>query len=262
MFLASCQIIPKQTNEVLSRAEQAVQVAGEREWEKSRVLTAATIDTLESAPEELQSPFSNIALEFSKQNQTLIGPPIRKMDVQPFIARELSGVERDAEENRREFKRIAEEIATLREEKRRLEEELALIKSGLVQKGLEYEREKRENWFSNFRKNMFSGFRIIIIVAVLILLGPLLLPLFGQVLAMIVGSIPSIAGFIGVVGKNTFDSVVLGVENVRSGLKKDPPNKTYSSKEVLEIINTELGIKTDKCDKKIIERRKEALNLV
>ncbi|MDB6053753.1 MAG: hypothetical protein JWN25_1276 [Verrucomicrobiales bacterium] len=87
------------------------------------------------------------------------------------------------------------------------------------------------------------------------ILFPALIPLAGSLVGWLVGRAPGLAGWFGVVGKKAFDSVVTGVGKARSEFKKS------EKPESLELLNTELAKATDRADRKIIDARREALNV-
>ena len=220
--------------------------------EESRALTTGALDALALAP---SNPPTDLALEFLRHDQQIEGVPIIRIDVEGILA---TNRQARAELAARYY--VQEEELIRRDE---LKRKLAETNEELVAMGRLYEAEKNRSIVRRIWMWSIGTFGIAGMIAIG-LLCPALIPLFGSLLSSVVAVVPKLASAFGVVGKKAFDGVVQGVENVRHSLKKDEENdgrRTYSSKEVLKILGTEIEKATDANHRQLIRARKDAMRI-
>jgi len=101
----------------------------------------------------------------------------------------------------------------------------------------------------------------------LVVFCPAVIPVLGAIASFLISKIPSLTNLLGLVGKSAFDAAVKGVGNARKRLKisaEESPQRTYSAKEVLSILDGELKDATEVGDanfKRLIEARRQRLNV-
>ncbi len=197
---------------------------------------------------------NSITSEFLRRNQNLIGLPI--IDQTKVVSNLLSTNQnvRQAEEKKQGIKENEE--TNWRAKTQELESKLQAM-------GEKYEAERNKSIIH--RIWVWGGWTLVLgsIVALMVFFPPLI-PVFTMIVGKVISAIPSLAHVLGVVGKKTVESTIHGIGNVRSEFKKQKefaPNKTYTPDEVLDMLDTQLKIATDKDDKKIIESFRSKLNV-
>jgi len=101
----------------------------------------------------------------------------------------------------------------------------------------------------------------------LVVFCPAVLPVMGGLASFLISKIPALTNLLGFVGKSAFDATVKGVGNARKWLKLSAevnPQRTYSAKEVLDVLDGELKNATEVGDanfRRLIEARRQRLNV-
>jgi hypothetical protein len=227
----------------------------ERLVEESKALTTGALDALSFAPTNKPT---NLAKKFLQRDQQIEGVPADRIDVAGILATNKIAIE--------SLERRMEMQQEWLQERVKLEVELSQANARLLELGRLYEQEKAKSTWKRIRTWTMSTFGIGGLVA-LIIFVPAALPLLGAVASFLVSKIPSITNFIGLVGSSAFDAAVKGVGNARKRLKisaEESPEKTYSAKDVLEILDGELKDATEVGDanfRRLIEARRQKLNV-
>jgi hypothetical protein len=225
------------------RAERKVDANRAALDEESRALTTAVVDVLSRA--ETNCFPAQIALELAKQDQSIEGIPALRIDADALLARDASAWEELRERERYQRKLLRDRVD--------LENRLRAAEAQLIELGGRYEAEHNASVVKRFWRWLLATFGIGGIVA-LCVFCPAVIPIVGRVASWVVGKVPSLAGYFGVVSKNAFDAVVRGVGEVRSKLKETHP-------EVLTTLNTELHKSTDAEHRDLIDARRTILNV-
>lgn len=227
----------------------AAKVFNERRVEESRALTKATSDSLAAQPTDRRDKYTMLAYDMSKQNELVIGSPTNPINVGPLLSTN------DTEK--------AEAVALLRErfeEQQKLIGQIRELEVKLQDMGTKYETERNRSIVRRIWTWALSVFGVGGLVA-LCIFCPAVLPIIGTIISWLVGKIPSLVSWFGVVGKGAFDSVVKGVGEFRDVLKKAPDDRRYTASEVQAMLDNHLKTETDKADKVLINSRREALNV-
>lgn len=230
--------------------------------EKSKVATTGAHDAIRLAP---VNPPTKLAGRLIERSETIQGLPVARLDVPGILA-----------SNKQAVAELTREMTTgLELIKHRPELGLAQEEANesLMEKGRLYEREKNRNIIKRVWRWAIGTFGIGGLIA-LMFFFPFLIPIFGKLVAWLVGMFPKIAGFVGVVGKKSFDSVVVGVQKVRDKVDKDKAGgisseqaqaamdsgePIYTASQVKQLLSGALSTSTDRPDKALIETRKYAL---
>lgn len=197
---------------------------------------------------------NSISSEFLRRNLNLMGLPI--IDQSQTVANLLSTnrAVRVAEEIKQDFKESQE--AKWRQREKELTEQLTAM-------GQKYEEERNKTIIS--RIWTWGGWTLVLggLVALFVFV-PVSVPIVARLLGSLIGLFPSLAHGIGVVGKKTAENTFKGIGEIRAQLKtyqELTPDKTYSVREVLELIDTNMKIALDKDDKKVIDSFREKLRV-
>ena len=220
----------------LAKAEGQLKEAQSLVVEKQRQYTTATVDAL-TAP---GSPTTNanviVATEYAKGAQSLSGMPSERLDVTTAIEQVRKEVEAigetttnlQADVNKMwitltngavgDMRKDIADASVLLKKVEVLEAKVQDAEDALVSKAAYEEKQGVKRFWQK------TGFwtKIGIIVGGLIALCvfvPTVIPILGSVIGWLIGKIPSLVSFVGVVGKNTFDAVVEGVGNAKKAVK-------------------------------------------
>lgn len=221
--------------------------------EKSRQYTKAIRDIAANAVSETGgTAHENVILSLSEQDLRIEGLPIESLNIDVLLS--------IWKEDRKKFESLInqqeKELTTLLQERNDLKIETDSLKRDL-------EAEQKKGWFSKFI-SWITGFGItgIVIAIIGLILAPqIFLPLLSALIGWVISFAPQLINFIGLIGKKTFDNVVVAVEEIRTKVKLAPEDKRYTKKEVQDLINETLRASLNDEEKKIIEQRKRTLRL-
>jgi len=252
--LCGC-VLTKPASSKQAAKEIKLEKVEEKLSEESKALTTGALDALLFAPTNKPT---DLAKKFLQRDQQIEGMPAERIDVAGILA--TNKVAMEALERRMELQQewIQERV--------KIEIELNQANARLLELGRLYEQEKAKSAWKRIWAWTMSTFGIGGIVA-LVVLCPAALPLLGAVASFLVSKIPSLTNLIGLVGKSAFDAAVQGVGNARKRLKisaEENPEKTYSAKDVLAILDGELKDATEVGDanfKRLIQARRQKLNV-
>jgi hypothetical protein len=178
--------------------------------EESRVLTTAVVEALQTQPATNHDTHAAVALRLARQDQRLEGLPEQPLDVAPLVA-EASVTNPPA----------APPPATAALEARFATQDRLLgrerrLEARLEDFGRQYEATRNERIRTWTRRLGLGGLGIGGLVA-LIVFVPAAAPILGHLLGWVVGKVPRVAGWLGVVSVKAFDSLVDGVERFKAG---------------------------------------------
>lgn len=209
--------------------------------EESRALTTAVVDVLSRA--ETNCFAAQVALELAKQDQVIEGVPTERI-----LSAELLADKSRASEELREREQYQRRLLRERVD---LTERLRAAEARLIEFGRRYEAEQNGNVVKRFWRWLVGTSGIGGIVA-LCVFCPAAIPLIGRMAAWVVGKIPSLAGYAGVVSKDAFDAVVKGVGEFRRAHDETAEKKR---------LDGELLKATDREHRGLIERRRQVLGV-
>lgn len=238
LLLCSCSYFGKKETKV----QKSIALSNDKITEESKALTTGVVDALSVAP---TNPPTNLALTLAKHDQQLEGLPTQRIDVSSILALNQEAI-------KALDKRLGYQETLLRE-KDALQAKLEAQQAKLVEMGKLYEEEKNRNIVKRIWRWGLSTLGLGGIIA-LCVLCPAVVPIIGRIFGWLVSKVPKLAGMLGVVSKNAFDSVVKGVGEIRKAVKSTNPD-------VSQLIDTELSKATDKSDKVLIEKRREVLKV-
>lgn len=238
-LLCGCTAVKKRFNRLVN---QQSRLQAEL-TEESRTLTTAVVDTLSIAP---TNPATSLALDLARQDQTIEGAPIDRIDVKALLAGEAQATNHLAARFDRERNLLAQN--------KQVQEQLRQAETRLIEMGHLYEKERNRGIVKRIWHWGISTLGIGGVIA-LCVLCPTAIPLLGAVLGWVVKMFPKLYGFIGVVSKSTFDNVIIGFEEAKRKLKEE--------REVgaLATFKSELQKSTDRSDKAVIAQRKATIGL-
>lgn len=204
--------------------------------ETSRQLTAAIKDI--SEPSKEKTSIENLQIEkeiihlLATEDLRIEGLPIEKIDTKELII--LFSKNKKKLLNRIDIFR--EDNTELLKQKKFLESRIKNLENALI-------TEKEKGWFSTFIKWFFGlGASGIVILLVLSVVGVPLAPLIlTKLVNFLTNKIPQLIGFFGTVSVQIFDSVIEGVENLKSRIDEEPEEKTFTKKEVKKLISDYVG---------------------
>lgn len=196
--------------------------------EESRALTTGVVDALNAATNS--EPAIDLAKDFAQRDQQLEGLPIERIPVKDILA----GLKPALDSLQKRFDRQDQLI----KEKAALEAKLRETEASLIEMGKKYEAERNKHivrrvWEWAIGTLGLGG------LIVLCVFCPAVIPLIGSIIGWIVGKIPALASFFGVVSKKAFESVVHGVANAREALKN------AGHKEQLAVVDSALKKTTE-----------------
>lgn len=192
---------------------------------------------------------------FLRRNQNLVGLPSQPQE--PVVQALLSTnntIKTEAQEVQKS--KESQEIKWITERNKREQE--------LIKMGEEYEIIKNKSIVKRFWGWLVGGLGVFGAIAFIVFCPAIAIPLLGHLAGWIVGVIPKISNFIGIVSKKAFKGVASGIGTVRDDLKRAKeltPDKKFTAAEVLKLLDTQLAIHLDKDDKKVVEQVREEINL-
>ena len=236
---------------VLGKARNASSTNQIALQEESRALTTGALDALSFAPTNTPT---DLAKTFLRKDQQIEGIPKVRIEVEPLITKDPVALEALGARLGYQDRLISERID--------LEAKLQAAEGKLIELGKLYEAEKKKSiikriWAWSLVTLGTGG--MIVVLSLCPPLIPIVIGLAGRVLAALVSFVPKISGFIGVVGKQSFDAVVGGVQDIKTAVKvakAQDPDKKYSHDEVLTLISTGLANKVSDHDDIILSRKK------
>lgn len=250
----SCAIMKPATSSQKNKEVKIVAVE-EKLAEESRALTTGALDALAYAPTNRPT---DLAKKFLQIDQQIEGVPAARIDVAGILATNKAAI--DALEKRLDVQQEwIEERAALRIQLQQANEKL-------LELGKLYEQERARSTWKRIWSWTMGTFGIGGLIAIAIFF-PAALPIMGAVASFVVSKIPAVVNLFGFVGKSAFDAAVKGVGNARKKLKltsESNPNKSYTAKEVLLLLDSELKEATEVGDanyKRLIESRRRLLNV-
>jgi len=185
--------------------------------EAARVNNEAARQALDLQPFTNRDTCSETARAFVSQNQRVLGSPVQPLPV-PEILAQVEQARSNAQSNSLP---VAPGIAlqtavsdALREpfaaQDRLLGRQRAVVER-LTQMGAEAESTRNEKisfwarWIGRLTLPVAGLIALMVFV-------PAAIPILGRLLAWLVGKLPTLAGYVGVVGTNAFDATVKGIE--------------------------------------------------
>jgi hypothetical protein len=250
----SCAVLKPATS-LQQKKEVKIEAVDEKLAEESRALTTGALDALAYAPTNKPT---DLAKKFLQIDQQIEGVPAVRIDVAGILATNKAAIE--ALEKRIE---IQQEWI---EERAELRIQLDQANEKLLELGKLYEQERAKSTWKRIWSWTMGTFGIGGLIAIVIFF-PAALPIIGAAASFIVSKIPAVVNLLGLVGKSAFDAAVKGVGNARKKLKltsETNPNKSYTAKEVLSLLDNELKEATEVGDanfKRLIESRRKMLNV-
>ena len=216
-----------------ARSQGALGRVREDLLEESRALTTGALDLLaQGLDAETNSP-PELAKRLLQRNQEIMGAPQRRIDVEALVAQDAAAWD--------EYRLRMDRQRHLLEERARLARELREKEDKLIELGTKYEEERRRSILKRVWHWAIGTFGLGGLIAVCVLC-PAVLPLFGRLAAYLVARIPSLASFLGVVGKQAFDGLVSGVSEVRAAFKAQAAaQQSVPASEALAVVNSNLA---------------------
>lgn len=221
----------------LAKAEGQLAEVQRQVTEKQKQYATATVDALTAPGAPTTNANVIVATEYAKGTQTLVGMPMDRLEVTATIAQVQAKLEQVAESTTNlqaevglvwgaltngpagaARKDIAEASALLQKVEA-LEVKVQQAEDALVSKAA-YEEKQGVKRF--WQKTGFWSKIVIVLggVIALCVFVPAVIPVLGSMVGWVIGKIPSLISFLGVVGKNTFDAVVEGVGNAKKAVKE------------------------------------------
>ena len=254
LSLCGCALTKQETSRQAAK-EQKLEKVEEKLIEESKALTTGALDALSFAPTNKPT---DLAKKFLQRDQQIEGVPADRIDVAGILATNKVAIE--ALERRMEMQQ------DWLQERVRLEVELNKANDRLLELGRLYEQEKAKSAWKRIWSWTIGTFGIGGLIA-LVVFCPAALPIIGSAASFLISKIPALTNLIGLVGKSAFDAAVKGVGNARKRLKlsaEENPDRKYSAKEVLQLIDGELKDATEVGDanfRRLIEARRNRLNV-
>jgi len=255
LSLAGCTSYGKKHNDL----ETQYTSAKSEEVEKAKPYITGTVDALGALNDNEKTPETDLAEELAKDAQSIIGAPNQenRINVKELLSQNQSIKDkawRLLEKKRKDDIKARQKLEDLREE-------LDAVKSKLVEKGIEKEKEDNRNIVSRVWHWAIGTFGLLGGIAFIFFCPTIAIPLLLAVLKWIIGLIPQLMGFFQVVGSSVVSNIVEGIHKVKTQVKDAPANTTYTREQVLEMLKTQLGTSTDKTDKNIIEHLEDKIKL-
>jgi hypothetical protein len=219
------------------RRSAAVNDNADQLAEHSRALTTGVVDTLGLAP---TNRFVDLAIDLAKHDQQIEGLPITRIPVADLLAGSKAAFQ-DLQKRYGEQNKLLQQNAELQSKLRDTEEKLIAM-------GKLYEAERNKKIWRRTWGWLTATFGFAGAVAICIFF-PAVIPIAIQFVGWIVAKIPALAGALGVVPKQAFDSLVVGVQKIR----KAAEDRNNAS---IDEINAELEKATDAAHRKLIKHRK------
>lgn len=223
--------------------------------ERSRQLTTAVNDIVETKKENQElSPEEEVIGILSLEDQRIEGLPIERINTDELLSRYIE----NQEEFLRDFDRYKNENTELKQREQNLQ-----IEIDSLTKALEIER-NRPWWSKLWRWILGLSVPSLILVVIGVIAAPqFTIPLLTRIIRWVVKTVPSLIGFIGVVGVDIFDATIKGFQNVRETVKKLPDDVKLSKQEVMQILDSKMSEEHDKVSKAgdTVRQRKATLKL-
>lgn len=216
--------------------------------ERARENNTGIFDTLSELPKDENSPEIALAKTLARDNELLLGIPAERLNVKDLLSQNQlikASAWRYVEAKRRDD---SERTTKMRELELKLES-----------LGRAKEVENNKNTVGNWFKGIFATLGIGGTIA-LIVFCPALIPIIAQLLSWVVSLIPQAVHLVGVVGKGFAENVVKGIGEARTKLRANP-EATYTSTEVLTMLDNELRAALDSKDKAVIDQFRAKFNL-
>jgi hypothetical protein len=191
--------------------------------EAARINNQAASDALNLQPTGRRDEHTATALEFVAQNERVLGAPSQPLSVEPILAERRLPSNSPSNDpalppgpERRRVGDLFESQNSLLRERRRLADKLEEL-------GARQESQRNARISLWTRLFTFVAGPLGLMVGLLVLV-PAAAPILGRLLAWVVGKLPVMAGYIGVVGTKAFDATVRGIELFKnnSGLGAGP----------------------------------------
>ncbi|MCL5098569.1 MAG: hypothetical protein M1608_13780 [Candidatus Omnitrophica bacterium] len=208
--------------------------------EESRALTTGVVDALALAP---TNPPTDLAYDMAKRDQQIEGVPTSRIDVPNILAGDQKAAESLEARYRTQESLIAERTS--------LEAKLKDAEAKLIDLGQKYEAEHNQTVFHRIWAWAIGTLGLGGIIALCIFF-PAAIPLVGKCAAWLIGKIPTLANYLGVVGKDAFDAVVKGVGEFRAQWQTTDAGKA---------LDASLAAATDQAHKGIIDASRKTLNV-
>ena len=208
-----------------------------------RGLVTGTTDALAVSKRD---PPADLALRLSRKTQEAVGlpGPTNRIDVAAVLAQEPDAAAK--------LERLLADTDRLLVERIEIARELSEARGKLIELGERYEAERNKSIVRRVWGSLVGTLGLAGAVAVL-LFCPALIPVATHALGAIVGAVPKLAGALGVVGKNAFDAVVVGVEKIKQR-RAEAGDTAF-----LQAADADLGRAMDQADKDLVKVRKAAL---
>lgn len=254
LILSGCVLTKPATSKQAAK-EVKLEKIEEKLVEESKALTTGALDALSFAPTNKPT---DLAKKFLQRDQQIEGTPAERIDVVGILATNKASI--DALDKRLEMQQ------EWLQERVKLEVELNKANEKLIELGRLYEQEKAKSVWKRIWSWTMSTLGLGGFVA-LVVFCPAVLPIIGGIASFLISRIPALTNLLGLVGKSAFDATVKGVGNARKRLKLSAevsPQLTYSAKEVLDILDSELKDATEVGDanfRQLIQSRRQRLNV-
>jgi hypothetical protein len=181
---------------------------GDRLGEESRALTTGALDALGFAP---TNPPTDLARTFLRRDQQIEGMPVERIDVAAILATNTAAI--------RSLQQRFDQQDGLLRERVALERDLEAAKARLVEMGQKYEAERSKSIWRRILGWMGLTGTVAAVVALFVFCPPAAMIVF-RLGAWLVGKVPAMASFLGVVGTKAFDQVVQGVEDAKASVRE------------------------------------------
>lgn len=254
LVLCGCVLTKPATSRQADK-EVKLEKIEEKLVEESKALTTGALDALSFAPTNKPT---DLAKKFLQRDQQIEGVPVERIDVVGILATNKASI--DALDRRLEMQQ------QWLQDRVKIEIELDKANDRLIELGRLYEEEKAKSMWRRIWAWTMSTFGVGGLVA-LVVFCPAVLPVIGGLASFLISRIPALTNLLGLVGKSAFDATVKGVGNARKRLKLSDeanPQRTYSAKEMLDVLDNELKDATEVGDanfRRLIESRRQRLNV-
>ena len=232
--------------------------------EESRALTTAVVDALTLQPEKDRDPFSDIALQFARQDQRLEGFPRKPFDLPALLPITNAFHPLIPAEPSDEARAEVQQRFALQEQ---LRKKAFAISEDLQQRGLAHLQERNRLRTLWAKRAGWIGLPIVGLVLIAVFC-PAALPIVGRLLAWLVGKVPALSGALGVVSVKAFDAIVRGIERAKAD--SPPPPRDLANHQALgphennpnswpETLHNQLSREMDAAHKCLVRQRKQVI---
>ena len=234
--------------------------------EESRALTTGVVDALQLQPPEERDRFTEVALEFARQDQRIEGLPLKSFDAPAVV--ESTNV---AGNGTMVATFLPSEVKRRFAFQDRLRAKEFAVREKLIDIGVAHEEERNARIVA-WTKWLGGGSLLAGGLVALCVFFPAATPIVGRLLAWLVGKIPSLAGAAGVVSTKAFDAVVSAIEatrrsqnggrgetgpTIRAGNQLDGKEESV----LLDELHLNLSRAMDAEHKALVRKRKSAMAL-